>query len=103
MTEIEKEDYKKMLHIETRSNPSFLYDNKQQTPIDVYNKYENNYELWVKLNELDPFIKRCLHLKYSYNFEQIRTNKQVAEMMCCSSETIRKTYNNSNIFSLISL
>ena len=103
MTEIEKEDYKKMLHIETRSNPSFLYDNKQQTPIDVYNKYESNYELWVKLNELDPFIKRCLHLKYSYDFKQIRTNKQVAEMMCCSSETIRKTYNNSNIFSLISL
>ncbi len=90
MTEIEKEDYKKLLHVETRSNPSFLYDNKQETPIDVYNRHENNYELWVKINELDPFTKRCLHLKYSYNFEQIRSNKEVANMMCCSAETIRK-------------
>ena len=90
MTEIEKENYKKLLNVETRSNPSFLYDNKQETPIDVYNRHENNYELWVKINELDPFTKRCLHLKYSYNFEQIRSNKEVANMMSCSAETIRK-------------
>ena len=103
MTEIEKEDYKKLLNVETRSNPSFLYDNKQETPIDVHNRNEKNYELWVKINELDPFTKRCFHLKYNYDFEEIRSNKEVAKMMSCSAETIRKTYNNSKILSLISL
>ena len=92
MTEIEKENYKKLLHIETRSNPSFLYNNKQETPIDIYNKHENYYQIWSKINELEPFTKRCFHLKYNYDFEQIRTNKEIANLMCCSHETIRKTF-----------
>lgn len=91
MTDMEKEKYKKLLHIETRSNPSFLYDNNQETPKDVYSKHENMHELWVKINELEPFTKRCFHLKYNYEFKQIRTNKEVANLMSCSTETIRKT------------
>ncbi len=92
MSEIEKENYKKLLNVETRSNPSFLYDNKQETPIDIHNKRQNNYDLWIKINKLDSFTKRCFHLKYSYDFKEIRSNKEIAELMCCSTETIRKKF-----------
>tara|TARA_B100001287_G_scaffold235051_1_gene207043 strand:- start:1962 stop:2603 length:642 start_codon:yes stop_codon:yes gene_type:complete len=93
LTELEKDYYKKLLNVETYSNPNYLYDNKQETPIDLYNKHEKNYEIWNKINELEPFIKRCIYLKYDYNFKKIRTNKRVAELMCCSEEYIRKRLN----------
>jgi hypothetical protein len=89
LTEIEKEQYKNLLTVETRSNVVYLYNNKQETPLDVYNKYKKYGEIWNKINELDPFIKRCMYLKYDYEFEEIRSSKQVAELMCCSEETIR--------------
>ena len=98
MSDIEKENYKKLLNVETRSNPSFLYDNKQETPRDIHNKNENNYELWVKINKLDPFTKRCFYLKYSYDFKKMKTNKEIAQLMCCSTETIRKKFTAVRIF-----
>ena len=90
LTEIEKRDYNKILNVETRSNSGYLYDNNQETPPDVYNKYEKYSEIWKKINELDPFIKRCIHLKYDYDFKKIRSNKHIAELMCCSEENVRK-------------
>ena len=89
LTEIEKEQYKNLLTVETRSNVVYLYNNKQETPVDVYDKYKKYGEIWNKINELDPFIKRCMYLKYDYDFKEIRSSKQVAELMCCSEETIR--------------
>ena len=90
LTELEKEGYKKLLNVETRSNPGYLYDYNQETPLDVYNKYEKYGEIWNEINELDPFVKRCIYLKYDYDFKKIRSNKHVAELMCCSEENIRK-------------
>lgn len=89
LTEKEKEDYKKLLTVETRSNVIYLYNNKQETPVDVYNKYNKYDEIWNRINEFDPFIKRCMYLKYDYDFKEIRSSKQVAKLMCCSEETIR--------------
>lgn len=93
LTEIEKEDYKRLLNVETRSKTDYLYDNKQETPLDVYNKCEKYDEIWNKINELDPFIKRCIYLKYDYDFKKIRSNKHVAELMCCSEEYVRRKIN----------
>ena len=54
------------------------HDNNHKTPLDVYNKCEKYGEIWNKINELDPFVKRCIHLKYDYDFKKIRSNKHVA-------------------------
>ena len=96
LTELEKEDYKKLLNVETRSNAGYLYDSNQETPLDVYNKCEKYGEIWNKINELEPFVKRCIYLKYDYDFKKIRSNKHVAELMCCSEENIRKRLTSIN-------
>ena len=90
LTETEKENYKKLLTVDMRSNTGYLYNNKQETPLDIYNNYEEYSEIWNEINELDPFMKRCIYLKYDYDFKKIRSNKRVAELMCCSEENIRK-------------
>jgi DNA-directed RNA polymerase specialized sigma subunit len=38
---------------------------------------------------LDPFSKQVFFYKYDTNFNVMRTNKQVADLLCCSEETIR--------------
>ena len=35
-------------------------------------------------------VKRIFYLKYNIDFKPIRSNKQVATLMCCSEECIRK-------------
>ena len=62
------------------STPSLANDNDNN----------NLRELWEQINELDPFSKRVILLKYDSDFKRRLTNKQVAEIMCCSEETIRK-------------
>jgi RNA polymerase sigma factor (sigma-70 family) len=39
--------------------------------------------------ELTPFQKKILEYKFSYSFDTIRNNKEVAELMACSEETVR--------------
>jgi len=36
-------------------------------------------------------LKRIFYLKYSIDFKSIRSNRHVAELMCCSEEYIRKS------------
>jgi hypothetical protein len=52
-------------------------------------------DYWVKINQLEPFAMRILHYKYNYRFDTIRSNKQVAELMVCSDETVRKSIHSS--------
>jgi hypothetical protein len=48
------------------------------------------YLLWEKIKRLDPQYQRILNYKYNENFEIMRDNKKIAELMGCSDETIRK-------------
>ena len=34
--------------------------------------------------------KRIFHLRFDYEFNIIRSNKNIGELMCCSEENIRK-------------
>ena len=65
-------------------NPSI-----QSTPI-----HSHDYtEYWTHLlnsEVLTPTEKRILCYKLSSNFEKERSNQYVAELMCCSEETVRK-------------
>ena len=55
---------------------------------------ENNSDLlyfWGEINRLEPFVKRLFYYRFDYLFNIKRTNKDVAELMCCSEEHVRKT------------
>jgi hypothetical protein len=58
----------------------------------ICEREKHEYLLW-KINKLldNPFKKRVFYLKYDTNFNIIRSNKKISELMCCSEEYIRKT------------
>jgi RNA polymerase sigma factor (sigma-70 family) len=45
--------------------------------------------IWKKIRELPPFQMRIMYYKYSNDFEMLRSNIVIAEIMDCSIETIR--------------
>jgi len=51
---------------------------------------ERIIKTWEKINRLPSFQRRIFHYKYSHDFDKVRTNKDVAELMECSEEWIRK-------------
>ena len=102
--------YKNLLNI----NLSVLYEPWQIDLIfknneDILNKLNEKYEEIEKLNllynELSPFTKRIIYLKYYFYQNEIISNKYVAILMCCSEETIRiellKVKEKINIFNQI--
>ena len=59
-------------------------------------EYKSEYEnMWIEINKLDKKIRRIFYLKFDCQFNKIRTNKQVAQLMCYSEEHIRKIINNT--------
>ena len=56
-------------------------------------KYEDDLmfqmKIWEKIRELPPFQMRIMYYKYSTDFEMLRTNGVVADIMDCSIQTIR--------------
>jgi hypothetical protein len=89
----------------TPENNIFVKDDNILNKINK--KYEDYELLNDKINKLSGFEKRIFQLKYNYdlnlnndnnyNYKQIRSNKNIAILMCCSEETIRKSLINLNI------
>ena len=53
--------------------------------------YKDKYiSLWNKIDELKPFHKRIMYLKYNFYFQKIRSNKEIGELMGFSEEWIRQ-------------
>ncbi len=65
----------------------YLYKSKHV--IDYESKHQNE-ELWYKINQCDKKIRRIFYLKFDPEFNKIRSNKHVAELMCYSEEHVRK-------------
>jgi len=57
--------------------------------MNIIAEYEN---AWDKLStELtNPFAQRAFRLKFSTTFDEMRSTKEVAELMACSEETVRR-------------
>lgn len=70
------------------------HNSNQYNKLDEIIKYESLLNLWESINNLDPFLKRIIYLKYDYEFKKIRSNKIISELMCCSEENIRINLNN---------
>lgn len=65
-----------------------LKDNTE-TIIDNLENQESNKRIWEKINTLDSSLKKIIHLKYDYDFNKIRSNKEIGELMAYSEENIR--------------
>ena len=75
-------------HPELSSNP---LDIKRHNQCNLLREY-----MWRHINKRDAFTQRIFCYKYDFDFAQIRSNQQVAELMCCSEETVRKTITQEN-------
>ena len=70
---------------------SIYNKNIEETIIEKQEKYQNYLDVWKKINEIDdPFTKRIFFLKYDFDFTNLRSNKKIAALMCCSEETVRQ-------------
>ena len=57
------------------------------------NQFMNYDDLWSKIEydlPISHMVKKIIKLKFSYEFKQLRSNKEIAEIIGCSEETIRK-------------
>jgi DNA-directed RNA polymerase specialized sigma subunit len=55
---------------------------------NLFSKYEY-IEIWNEINKDFPsLVKKIIKLKYSYEFDIIRTNKEIAELLGCSQQKI---------------
>ena len=90
-------EYKKLLTtklINYSDNWQFdkIYNKNTNTNLvlDNINRIEKYKNLWEKIENLKPFLKEIIYLKYDCEFNIIRSNKHISELMCCSEENIRK-------------
>jgi hypothetical protein len=91
--------YKQLLHTkiinsdDTWQLEKVYYNNKYND--NILNNINNNFKLEEIINainaSLTPFLKRIFYLKYNIDFKPIRSNRHIAELMCCSEEYIRKS------------
>jgi hypothetical protein len=49
--------------------------------------------VWEQIESFDAFTKYAIRTKYTYDFKVCKSNRQVADEMCCSEETVRKAVN----------
>lgn len=63
------------------------------SPMETFQTTELYEAPWTYVDSLDAFTKHVFWLKYDSEFQIQRSNKQIAELMCCSEETVRKAIN----------
>lgn len=68
-----------------------IIESTELTPITNTAEKEFYETAWKYVDTLDAFTKRTIWLKYDYRFKTMRSNKFIAELMCCSEETVRKS------------
>ena len=88
--------YKKLTNTKLVGNDDYLYNIIQDKNESKANNLENisNYqmlvEIWSIVNSLDIEYQNIMKYKYNFHLEKLRSNSHVAQLMCCSDETIRK-------------
>jgi DNA-directed RNA polymerase specialized sigma subunit len=94
-------EYKKNLFpIYVSSLDDWYFDKyKHKYPNNVINNFEKLNDLgtiWNSINNLDPLLKQIIYLKYDFEFNKIRSNSQIGNILCYSSEYIRITLKKMN-------
>uniref|UniRef100_A0A6C0EEY2 Uncharacterized protein n=1 Tax=viral metagenome TaxID=1070528 RepID=A0A6C0EEY2_9ZZZZ len=65
-----------------------IYSNKN-TWFETENDTNLKIKIWKKIRELPPLQMRIMYYKYSSDFEMLRSNREIAEIMGYSTQTIR--------------
>ena len=91
----EKTLYQKLLQTKFIGKEDWLIDKnrgkEKDDSIDSLIVEREIYEdMWRKIYSLKPFQKRVFQLKYDFYFNKIHSNLEIAELMGCSEEHVRK-------------
>jgi len=90
-TKDEINNYKKLVEVNMHGNINH-WNNKadlSKNIISNINNVETYKKLWDYIYKLDPDIKYMVQMKYDYEFNEIRSNKELSVLLCCSYESIR--------------
>ena len=97
-TYLSRREYKRKLNTQFVGNNEWIFDKydealnqKRLLPLEKYQEKEWVSESWKPIHSLSPFQKRVFQLKYNAQWEKIRSNHDVAVLMACSEEYVRKT------------
>jgi RNA polymerase sigma factor (sigma-70 family) len=82
----------KLIHNDNTWQLEKIYYNNNYND-NILMKINNKFKLEEILNIVNsttPFLKKIFYLKYDIDFKTIRSNKHIADLMCCSEECIRQ-------------
>jgi len=86
-----KKTYNSLIKTKFVGNDEYLYEkNMNRHKVNNYKEYEIFIKVWNIINNLDIEYQRIMRYKYNFFMEKIRSNSDVAELMCCSDECVRK-------------
>jgi hypothetical protein len=90
-TRYELRKYKKQLNPILVSYPNYWQFDKYKNSYNINNvdNLEKLERVWQLINNLDLFTKKIFYLKYDVEFNKLRSNKIISELLCCSEENIR--------------
>jgi RNA polymerase sigma factor (sigma-70 family) len=89
MAPISKISYHKSMRMPYAPSTTLLFDEYKEIAqiCDTIESFEKDLTLEPSMN---ASTKRMFQYKYNNQMQKIRSNKEVAELMCCSEETVRK-------------
>jgi hypothetical protein len=86
-----KKTYNALINTKFVGNDEYLYDkNMVRYKVNNYKEYEFFIKVWNIINNLDIEYQRIMRYKYNFLLEKLRPNSEVAQLMCCSDECVRK-------------
>jgi hypothetical protein len=86
-----KKTYNSLIKTTFVGNDEYLYEkNMARYKVNNYKEYELFIKVWNIIHNLDIEHQRIMKYKYDFYMKSIRSNSEVADLMCCSSECIRK-------------
>lgn len=86
-----KKTYNRLLKTTFVGNDEYLYEkNMARYKVNNYKEYEIFIKVWNIIHNLDIEHQRIMKYKYDFYMKSIRSNSEVADLMCCSEECIRK-------------
>ena len=88
--------YKTLTNTKLVGNDDYLYDiiqdknDSKANNLEHISNYQMLIEIWSIVNSLDIEYQKIMKYKYNFHLKKVRSNSHVAQLMCCSDETIRK-------------
>jgi len=89
MAPISNISFHKRLRMPYAPSTTLLFDEYKEVA-QIHNTMEPFDEEATLESSTNASTKRMFHYKYNNKMQKIRSNKEIAQLMCCSEETVRK-------------